>query len=244
MKITPIEIKQKSFTSRSFGKGYDKEEVAAFLSLLAREWENLQDENKEQKIKLSLLEKEIDKLKEVETSLFRTLKTAEDSSANIIDQARRTAELKVREAQIKADVLLNDAREQAKMIVQKANERARNTIEDLVHQMQGKEREYTELENIRDNFISEIKSYIHESLEKIERFDGRHTKSNTYFEEKIKEAQSFLEEKNQFIDRQNYLDEQEKNQLESEEEESLEENSQTDMMADDDSDSFFDNLNS
>src|SRR5436190_8420463 len=118
MKITPIEIRQKSF-ERTL-RGYDKDEVNAFLQSLSQEWERTVDECKELRIKLEATEKEVGKLREVETSLFKTLKTAEDTGALTIDQAKKAAELHVREAQIGAEALLNEARD-----------KARNTIEEV-----------------------------------------------------------------------------------------------------------------
>jgi len=45
------------------------------------------------KIKLEASENEVEKLREVESSLFKTLKTAEDTGANLIDQANKLAEI-------------------------------------------------------------------------------------------------------------------------------------------------------
>ena len=45
MKITPLEIRQKTF-EKSF-RGLDKDEVNAFLLSLSHEWERMLDENKE-----------------------------------------------------------------------------------------------------------------------------------------------------------------------------------------------------
>ena len=56
MKITPLEIRQKSF-ERNF-RGYDKEEVDAFLASLSQEWERISEEHKESRYKLELAEKE------------------------------------------------------------------------------------------------------------------------------------------------------------------------------------------
>ena len=71
MKITPIEIRQKQFEKKL--RGYDKDEVNAFLLSLSQEWEKVMDELKELKIKLEASQKEVDKLREVESSLFKTL---------------------------------------------------------------------------------------------------------------------------------------------------------------------------
>ncbi len=83
MKISPIEIRKKEF-EKAF-RGYEKEEVDASLQSLSQEWEKVQDESRELQKKVELLEKEIDRMREVEATLFRTLKTAEDTSSNIIE---------------------------------------------------------------------------------------------------------------------------------------------------------------
>ena len=92
MKITPLEIRQKTF-ERTL-RGYDKDEVNAFLLSLSQEWERMNDETKEARLKLEASEREVSKLREVETSLFKTLKTAEDTGANVVDQAKKSAVLR------------------------------------------------------------------------------------------------------------------------------------------------------
>ncbi|MCS6820678.1 MAG: DivIVA domain-containing protein [Microscillaceae bacterium] len=201
MRITPIEIRQKTFERQSFG-GYNKQDVNNFLLLLSQEWEKIHDENKELKIRIDILEKENAKLKEVENSLFKTLKTAEDTSTNMIDQARKTAELKIREAQLKSDAILNDARSQAKMIVQNAQMRAKNVLDELLQEMKEKERDYKDLENHRINIIHELKNFLQEIQEKVNKFDMRVPR--TYMEEQIQRVQELIEEQNQKIDLNQY----------------------------------------
>ncbi len=239
MKITPIEIKQKNFTVKSFGKGFDREEVQQFLTQLAEEWSAMAEQNTELRIKTQLLEKEIQKLKEVESSLFRTLKTAEDTSNNIVEQARKTAELKVQEAQIKADVLLNDARAQAKEIVRKSQERARQVLEEVISEVKEKKQAFREIEEHRENFLLELKGFMSNSLDKLNHFQ---TKGGTLqsIDQKITKVQEFLEEKEELIDQQNIIQQQE------EEEEVQRQENQTEqaeeMLKDSDEHSFFDDL--
>ena len=45
MKVTPLEIRKKSF--EKVFRGYDKDEVNAFLVSLSQAWEKVMDENKE-----------------------------------------------------------------------------------------------------------------------------------------------------------------------------------------------------
>ena len=115
MKVTPLEIRKKSF--EKVFRGYDKDDVNAYLVSLSQAWEKVMDENKELTIKLESAEKEIAKLREIENSLFKTLKTAEDTGANMIEQANKTAELHMKETQMKVDALMNESESKAKSIL-------------------------------------------------------------------------------------------------------------------------------
>ena len=74
MKITPLEIRQKTF--EKIFRGYDKDEVNAYLQSLSMEWERMLEENKKLELKIENLVEEVNKLRDLESSLFKTLKTA------------------------------------------------------------------------------------------------------------------------------------------------------------------------
>lgn len=167
MKITPLEIRQKTF-EKAF-RGLDKDEVNAFLVTLSQEWEKLIDENKELTIKLESSQKEVEKLREVENSLFKTLKTAEDTGASMIDQATKTAELHLKETQMRAEALLNDAKSKAKDMIEEAEMKSRNTVDDMEDRIRSMAQIYKTLENIKADLLSDIKSFATDSIEKVER---------------------------------------------------------------------------
>lgn len=190
MKITPIEIRQKSFEKKAFG-GYDKDEVTAFLQALSQEWEKLNNEMRELKLRLEMAEKEVAQLRQVETSLFKTLKTAEETGSNIIEQAKKDAEFKIKEAQLKADEILNDARSQAKNMVQKAEVKAKAFLQETLTEMKKIKQECVMLEDYKDNLIAELKNMAYSMLDKANRSENKNTLEN--FDTKIKEAENTLE---------------------------------------------------
>lgn len=167
MKITPLEIRQKTF-EKNF-RGYDKDEVNGYLQILSQEWEKLMDENKEYTIKLKSSEREVEKLREVENSLFKTLKTAEDTGANIMDQATKAADLHMRETELKAEALLNDARNKAHNIIEEAEMQSKDTYEEVESQLKALSKLYRTLENLRDDLLSDIKSITSEINQKADR---------------------------------------------------------------------------
>lgn len=169
MKITPLEIRQKEF-EKGF-RGYDKDEVNAYLTSLSQEWERVMDEQKELRLKLEAAEKEVAKLREVESSLYKTLKTAEDTGANVIEQANKSAELHLKETQMRAEAILNEAKNKGNAIIEEASNKARTIIEDMEEEVKNLARTYRELENHRDNLFSDLKHVttdINEKVRKVE----------------------------------------------------------------------------
>lgn len=167
MRVTPLDIRQKSF-ERHF-RGYDKDEVNGFLLTLSQEWERSLDDNKELRIKLESAEREVTKLREVETSLYKTLKTAEDTGANVIEQARNTAELHLRETQMKADGVLNEARMKAKNTIDESEMRAKNVVGEMEERLKQLIDNYKKIETSRDDLISEFKRLASDALDRVER---------------------------------------------------------------------------
>lgn len=185
MKITPLEIRQKTFEKKL--RGFDKDEVNAFLISLSQEWERMNDENKENKFKLSAFEKEVQKLREVESSLFKTLKTAEDTGANMIEQANKTAELHLRETQMTADGLLNEAKTKARNMLEEAENNSRKIVDDMERRIYDLHQVYKDIENQKDTLMSEIKHLARESLERIEKISKKNVSFD--FEAQLKNIQ-------------------------------------------------------
>ena len=167
MKITPLEIRQKDFEKKL--RGYDKDEVNAFLQSLSNEWERMLEENKELSLKLSQAEKEVSKLREVETSLYKTLKTAEDTGANVIDQANKAAELHMKETKMNAAGLLSESKNKARAMIEQAEMEARQIIEELQDAVKGIEQNHRDIENHRQNALQELKNLSVTLIEKVER---------------------------------------------------------------------------
>ena len=171
MKITPLEIRQKSFERTM--RGYDKDEVTAFLVTLSQEWEKLIDETKELRIKFEASDREVSKLREVESSLYKTLKTAEDTGATMIDQATKTADLHLKEAQFKADAVLNEAKNKAKDTIEESEVASKGLAEEMEDRLKELVEDYKKLQQHRDNLISDMKRISNETLERTERARSR-----------------------------------------------------------------------
>ncbi|WP_017732121.1 DivIVA domain-containing protein [Nafulsella turpanensis] len=171
MKVTPLEIRQKTF-EKEF-RGFDREEVNAFLLSLSQEWERVVEDQKELRYKLEVSEKEVEKLREVENSLFKTLKTAEATGNNMVEQANKQAELKVREAELKAETILNNARSRAKEIIDSAEEKADNIIGGMEERVRQLEQNYRMLESYRENLLNDLVVTANSTLERVEQAEKK-----------------------------------------------------------------------
>ncbi|HEY4651756.1 MAG TPA: DivIVA domain-containing protein [Pontibacter sp.] len=167
MKITPLDIRQKTF-EKAF-RGLDKDEVNAFLLTLSQQWEKMLDENKDLRLKLEAANRETQKLREVESSLYKTLKTAEDTGNNILEQATKAAELRAREAELQASELLNKARNQARQALEDAARQTEKMVAEMQEEVKTLEQEYQRMEGYLDTLVRDLKNLANDALDKVER---------------------------------------------------------------------------
>ncbi len=110
MKLTPLDVRKQEFKRTM--RGYDPEEVEAFLTMLADELElHIRDKN-QMSDELIKLRTQLRDYQRVESTLRDTLvkaqNTVEDSRVN----SRREAEIILHEAELQAENIIKDAREE------------------------------------------------------------------------------------------------------------------------------------
>ena len=171
MKITPIEIRQHTFEKGL--RGYKAEDVDAFLVSLSQEWERVTGEHKMLKMQLELAENELNKLKEFEMTLFRTLKTAEDNSAQITEQANKASENYIAEAKQKAEDILADARKRTALMVQDAENQARYLKDNILNDLKSLEHDFKALEGYKDNLSAQIRTLASNAVDSVDRFEKK-----------------------------------------------------------------------
>ncbi|GAB4419938.1 MAG: hypothetical protein OHK0039_32880 [Bacteroidia bacterium] len=130
-------------------RGYDREEVDAFLAALSQEWEQQLDAQRKLKEEQERLQTRYNTLKEVEDMLHKTLMQAEHSARDTLDNARQKAELRLREADM-----------QAREIVRKG-------IQDraLI------EKEIGELTHRRDQLLKQLQLFLQNQLDHVQAYE-------------------------------------------------------------------------
>jgi cell division initiation protein len=144
MRITPLDIQQKQFPMKF--RGFDVEEVYSFLEIIREEMEDLMRENANLKETVQRTENQLKEHRDMETTLRETLLTAQQMVEDYKTNARKEAELLVKEAELRADSMLKEAQEKVIKI-----------HEDIV-----------DLKGIRRHFKEEMKRMVESHLKMIE----------------------------------------------------------------------------
>lgn len=106
-KITPLEIRKHEFSRRM--KGFDAEEVNAYLAALADDLEEMLREYALLEARVERLEQENAEHRERELILKETLLTAQRASEDVKAAARREAEMIVRQGEVTAQRITEQA---------------------------------------------------------------------------------------------------------------------------------------
>ncbi len=116
MRLSPLDIKKQDF-NRGF-RGFEEEEVTAFLQMLADQWDEVLEETRRLESKVTDLENKLQHYQRVEDALQEALNTAKSSSKTKLANAEQEAALVIREAHSKAQEILSEAKHANQKLIQ------------------------------------------------------------------------------------------------------------------------------
>lgn len=127
MKITALDITHHRFERRL--RGYDPDEVHAFLGDVAEAFEELSRELQTLRDEVVRKDEEIEELRSRERVLQETLITAQKACEDLRENARREADLLVSEAELQAERIVQGAHSRFQRIVDDIGELKRQRIQ-------------------------------------------------------------------------------------------------------------------
>ncbi len=145
-KILPKEIKKTDF-KKTF-RGYDINEVDAFLETVSLRYERLYEENTELLAQIKILKSDLDVYKENETTLQKAIVKAQDLSDEIIQTSKKRAENIVKEAELNAQ----------------------KTLQDSEKEIMTRKHELEELKLRNDKLVEDVKLFFMEKLNEMDEF--------------------------------------------------------------------------
>jgi cell division initiation protein len=120
MKVTPLELRQVEFGTAL--RGFDKNEVKAFLNDAAEGLENVLREADRLRESLSRADQDLTEHRDREVNLRNTLLTAQRLADQIKENAENEAKMILREAEGRADLLLQKSQARLEEIEREINE--------------------------------------------------------------------------------------------------------------------------
>ena len=109
IKLTPIEIERQNF--KTVWRGYDPDEVRAFLGQIAHQLTTMIREQEKAEEILEVKAQRLAQVEDYEIRLRDALLAASTLAEQTREEARREAELTIREAEVRAEQLLKDGRQ-------------------------------------------------------------------------------------------------------------------------------------
>ncbi len=119
MKLTPLDIRKQEF--RKTLRGFDPIEVQTFLEMVADEYEQLLEKNKQYNNRQIELETKLKDYQENEKNLRETLLNVQEVKKQSEESSRKQADLLIKEAELKATEIIEAARKQAREIRDEVN---------------------------------------------------------------------------------------------------------------------------
>ena len=132
-------------------RGYDVDEVQAFLSMMAIQWEEMQAEQRRTEEKVRDLKAKMEHYERVEVALQEALQTARENAKQALDNAKQEAKLIVKKAVSEAEDLSRSAIQQRDALA--------NEIESLLHR--------------RSEMVARLRAFLNSEGEILARFEER-----------------------------------------------------------------------
>lgn len=183
MRITPMDIEQQQF-GRSF-RGYNEEEVDNFLDRIAKDYEEILNENVKVKEENERLQSRLEEYSKMDETLRSALLNAQQSASNIKENVQKEAQLLIDNAKIEAE---------------KIKQRAKQEIYSISSEIEAlNKRKFLILEKLKNTFKLHIRMLDEEIGEEPEEENSKYFKDKTLEDLKMK---LYSNEENNFRDKQ------------------------------------------
>jgi cell division initiation protein len=146
MNITSKDIKKRDFKKGL--RGYDANEVDAFLDTVSSHYEKLLVENRTLSDKIKSLISDVEIYKENEANLQKAIIKSQDIAEEIINNAKSKADIVIKEAELDA----------------------RKVRQDFENEILNKKQELEEVKLRNDKIIEDLKIFLNDKLAEIEDF--------------------------------------------------------------------------
>ncbi len=114
MKLSPQLIKKQEFEKSM--RGYNVDEVQAFLDKISSEMEELINQNEQLENEVDRLNREVEAFRQIEKKLQDDILKASETSAQAIESAKKQSALIIKEAEVKASQMIQNSEEKVNIM--------------------------------------------------------------------------------------------------------------------------------
>lgn len=154
MELTPLDIRNQSFTTKRFG-GFHPDEVRAFLETVAKTFEETSRTRTDLIERLKIAEERVNYYKQVEKTLQDTAVTMQRT----LDEVRHNAD------------------KEAELIIAEAKARAVREVENTKKQAEDLRSEIEQLKQLKTNYFIRIRALLHSQEELLKAMEQDSTNS-------------------------------------------------------------------
>lgn len=128
MALTPLDINNKSFSTKM--RGYNQDEVDDFMDLVGRDYEAAVTKNRELEKALKHAEEKLEYFNELKDALNQSIIVAQDTADKVKTSASKESEVMITSAQNKSDDLISTAEKRANELTAAAEAKAKEILND------------------------------------------------------------------------------------------------------------------
>jgi DivIVA domain-containing protein len=159
MRLSALEIRKQDF-ARSL-RGYDEEDVDAFLHVVAQQWQEVTDEHRRMAERVSELETKLDHYVKVEEAMQEALKSA-----------REGARIRIETAEKEAEALLEDAERRSSQVVEEAEQLKARNLQDLQTARDRMWNDVHALRTERAQMIARLRAFLNSEMEVLSHYEA------------------------------------------------------------------------
>lgn len=109
MNLSPLFIKKQEFEKSM--RGYNVDEVQAFLDKISSEMEKLISKNEQLQSEVERLNREVEEFRKIEKKLQDDIQKAQETSAQALESAKKQSAFIIKEAEVKASQMIQNSEE-------------------------------------------------------------------------------------------------------------------------------------
>ena len=167
--LSAMDIKNKEF-KKGF-RGYNEEEVDAFLEKVVKDYEALYRENLELKETVERVSGKIDYYQNLESTLQSTLLIAQETASEVRLNAKKEVDLKMQDTENKTQKMIEDSTYKSQRMIEETENKVRQMLNEADEKVK---KAYEELENLKKEtqiFKAKLKSMLSSQLQILENIE-------------------------------------------------------------------------